>query len=145
MATYILGDNSVMSIWDGTAYLPVGCLTSNEISLTRNVIETQTKCSGGLVEIQSGSLAPIEISFEANYIEDDATKFNFLDLFAKINVAVGSDVEWKISTGQTSPAALYGNGILTALSLSAPAGDEFATYSGSVMNKGLIVTVDPNA
>lgn len=145
MATYVLGDNSVLSIWDGSAYLPIGCLTSNELSLTRNIIETQTKCSGGLVEIQSGSLAPIEISFEANYIEDDATKYNFLDLFSSINVAVGVDVEWKITTGQTTPSALYGTGILTSLSLSAPTGDEFATYSGSIMNKGVIVTVDPNA
>ena len=44
MSTFIKGDAVILSIWDGVAYEPIGCLTSNSLSITRNVIETQTKC-----------------------------------------------------------------------------------------------------
>ena len=50
-----------------------------------------------------------------------------------------------MSTDQITPVAYYGTAILADLEISAAAGDEFATYSGTLQNSGLITEVDPNA
>jgi hypothetical protein len=144
MSTFIKGDDVILSIWNGVdAYEPIGCLTSNEISLTRNIIEAQTKCDPGVIIKQAGSTSS-EIPFEAIYIATEAGKTDFDAMLQFINVASGTSQTWKMSTAQTSPTAYYGTAILSDLSLSASAGDEFATYSGTLSNSGLIVTVDPN-
>jgi hypothetical protein len=144
MSTFIKGDAVILSIWDGTAYKPIGCLTSNSLSVTRNVIETQTKCDPGQIIRAAGSTSS-EISFEAKYIKTDATKTDFDALFGFINVATGTTQDWKMSTDQITPVAYYGTAVLADLEISAAAGDEFATYSGTLQNSGLVVTVDPNA
>lgn len=144
MSVFIKGDDVILSIWDSSAYKPVGCLTSNDISFTRNVIEAQTKCEPGLIVKQAGSTSS-EISFEATYIVTDAAKTSFNELLDFINVANGTTQTWKMTSAQSSPVAYYGTAILSDLSLSSAAGDEFATFSGSLSNSGLIVTVDPNA
>jgi len=144
MSTFIKGDAVILSIYDGTDYLPVGCLTSNSLSLTRNVIETQTKCEPGQIIRQAGSSSS-EISFEATYISTDATKTDFNALFDFINVTSGTSQDWKMTSDQSSPVAYYGTAVLSDLELSAAAGDEFATYSGTLQNSGVIVTTDPNA
>ena len=144
MSTFIKGDDVILSIYDGSAYKPVGCLTSNDISFTRNVIEAQTKCNPGVIVKQAGSTSS-EISFEANYIVTDASKNSFNELLDFINVINGTTQTWKMTSAQSSPVAYDGSGILADLSLSSAAGDEFATFSGTISNSGLIVTVDPNA
>ena len=145
MSTFIKGDNVILSIWNGTdAYEPIGCLTSNEISITRNIIEAQTKCDPGVIIKQAGSTSS-EIPFEAIYIKTEAGKTDFDALLGFINVSNGANVTWKMTSDQTSPEAYYGTAVLSDLSLSASAGDEFATYSGTLSNSGLIKTTDPNA
>lgn len=145
MATYIKGDAVILSIWNGVdAYEPVGCLTSNSLSVVRNVIETQTKCDPGLILREPGSTSS-EVSFEAIYIKTESGLTDFDALLNFINVANGTKQDWKMSSDQTSPVAYYGTGVLSDLELTASAGDEFATYSGTIQNNGLITTVDPNA
>ena len=145
MSTFIKGDAVVLSIWNGTdAYEPIGCLTSNSLSVTRNIIEAQTKCDAGQIIKQAGSTSS-EVSFEAIYIKTEAGKTDFDALLNFINVASGTTQDWKMSTDQTSPVAYYGTAVLADLTLDSAAGDEFATYSGTLQNSGLIVTVDPNA
>ena len=73
MSTFIKGDAVILSIWDGSAYEPIGCLTSNSLSVTRNVIEAQTKCAPNEITRVAGSTSS-ELSFEANYIKTDNTK-----------------------------------------------------------------------
>ena len=63
MSTFIKGDVIILSLWNGTdAYEPIACLTSNSLSLTRNVIESQTKCDPGLITKTPGSYS-YNISF----------------------------------------------------------------------------------
>jgi hypothetical protein len=50
-----------------------------------------------------------------------------------------------MSTDQVDPVAYYGNAVLADLEITAAAGDEFATFSGTLQNTGLVLTVDPNA
>ena len=142
MSTFIKGDAVILSIWDGTAYEPIGCLTSNSLSVTRNVIETQTKCSPGEIIRAAGSTSS-EVSFEATYIKNEGDKTNFEALLDFINVASGTTQSWKMSTDQITTPAYYGYAILADLEMSAAAGDEFATFSGTLQNSGLILTTDP--
>ena len=50
-----------------------------------------------------------------------------------------------MSTDQITPVSYYGTAVLADLEISASAGDEFATYSGTLQNSGLITETDPNA
>ena len=146
MSTFIKGDAVILSIWDSSAseYKPIGCLTQNSLSFTRNVIEAQTKCDPGLIKRSAGSTSS-EIPFEAIYIKTDTTKTNFDAMLGFINVAAGTTQDWKMLSDQITPVAYYGTAVLSDLEISAAAGDEFATYSGTLQNSGLILTVDPNA
>jgi len=144
MSTFIKGDAVILSIWDGSAYEPIGCLTSNSLSVTRNVIEAQTKCDPGQIIRNAGSTSS-EVSFEATYIKTEAGKTDFDALLNFINVANGSTQTWKMSTDQITPVSYYGTAVLADLEITAAAGDEFATYSGTLQNSGLITETDPNA
>tara|TARA_R110000868_G_scaffold44701_2_gene149012 strand:- start:125 stop:559 length:435 start_codon:yes stop_codon:yes gene_type:complete len=144
MSVFIKGDAVILSIWDGTAYEPIGCLTSNSLSVTRNVIETQTKCSPGEIIRAAGSTSS-EISFEATYIKTEDGKSDFDALLNFINTASGVLQTWKMSTDQITPVSYFGSAVLADLEISAAAGDEFASYSGTLQNSGLITETDPNA
>lgn len=144
MSTFIKGDAVILSIWDGSAYEPIGCLTSNSLSVTRNVIEAQTKCAPGEITRVAGSTSS-EVSFEATYIKTEAGKTDFDALLNFINVANGTTQTWKMSTDQITPVSYYGTAVLADLEITAAAGDEFATYSGTLQNSGLITETDPNA
>tara|TARA_R110002111_G_scaffold182894_2_gene248585 strand:- start:344 stop:778 length:435 start_codon:yes stop_codon:yes gene_type:complete len=144
MSTFIKGDAVILSIYDGSAYEPIGCLTSNSLSVTRNVIEAQTKCAPGEITRVAGSTSS-EVSFEATYIKNDGGKTNFESLLGYINNISGTTQTWKMSTDQVTPVAYYGTAILADLEITAAAGDEFATFSGTLQNSGLVLTVDPNA
>lgn len=144
MSTFIKGDAIILYIYNNVdAYEPIGCLTSNSISVTRNVIETQTKCDPAVVVKAAGSTTS-EISFEATYIATEAGKTDYDACLAFINTVDGQSVTWKMTSGQNDGSAYYGKGILSDLELTAAAGDEFATYSGTISNSGLILTEDPN-
>lgn len=144
MSTFIKGDAVILSIWDGSAYEPIGCLTSNSLSVTRNVIEAQTKCAPGEITRVAGSTSS-EVSFEATYIKTDGGKTNFDSLLSFINDVSGLTQYWKMSTDQITPVSYYGTAVLADLEITAAAGDEFATFSGTLQNTGLVLTVDPNA
>jgi hypothetical protein len=147
MSDFIKGDLIILYVWDDiSAYLPIACLTSNSLSQTRNIIEAQTKCEPGQVVKGSGSLNN-EITFEGNYIDTtsagaEVTKASHDKIMLLINA--GSIVTWKMDTGLTDTVAYYGEGLFSDLEMTAPAGDEFVTFSGTLSVSGAIVTVDPN-
>lgn len=138
MSTFIKGDNVILSLWDGTSsYFDIACLTNNEISFTRSLIESQTKCSSGIISIASGSTSS-EVSFDAIYIKEEDNKTTFNDLFNFINVSNGTTKDWRMTSDQLDPYAYYGNAVLSGLTLTSSAGDEFVTFSGTLSNNGLI-------
>ena len=147
MATFIKGEVLILDVWDGAAYRPVACLTSNSLSKTREVIETQTKCDPGLTVRGYGSLS-YEISLEGNYIDTtsvggDTAKasHDYLDSLME----AGTDVDWRMATGLADTAYYYGTAIITDLTVDAAAGNEWATFSSTFSGSGAIVTTDPNA
>lgn len=145
MSELIKGDAEILYIYDGSAYVPVVCLTSSSLSETRNVIESQTKCDPGLVTKTAGSYS-YEISFEGEYIKPEASKESWVELRDLIRSVTDSVVEWRITTTYADATTEddYGTAILTDLSKDAPAGDELITFSGSLSGSGAISQTDPN-
>ena len=144
MSTFILGEVAILSIYDTTlvAYEPVACLTSNSLAQTLNVIESQTKCSAGLIEKTAGSTS-YEISFEGQYIDTssvgaEVTKASHDTLLIKFQAK--AVVTWKIDTGLADTTAYYGTGLISDLSLDTAAGDEIATFSGTLSGIGTVGT-----
>ena len=45
----IKGELLILSIWDNSIYRPIACLTSNNLSETKNVKESQDKCAPGVI------------------------------------------------------------------------------------------------
>lgn len=147
MANFIKGDALIFYVHDGTAWRPIACLTSNTLSQTRGVIETQTKCDPGVIQRAAGVLA-YEISAEGNYIDTtsvggETTKASHD--YLKGLMESGNAVTWKMDTGLADTTAYYGTAFMTELSADAPTGDEFATFSCTLSGSGSIVTVDPTA
>jgi len=141
MSTYIKGDAIILSVHDGTAYEPIACLTSNSLSLTRNVIETQTKCNPGVTIKTPGSMA-YSISAEGVAITTEAGKVSANALITKMNLVVQTSDIWRMDDGNGT--FYYGTGVFTETTFDAAAGDENATFSTSIEGSGLIVTVDPS-
>lgn len=147
MATYIKGNAVILDIWDGAIYRPVACLTSNDISHSRSVIEAQTKCAPGVIDKSVGTYS-YEISLEGLKIDStsagaEVTKasFDYLE-----DVIMGGAIStWRMSTGITDTPYRYGTAILTELGGSDPSAEEDATFSGSLSGIGKPVIVDPNA
>ena len=146
MALPIKGEVGILYIHDDTIYRPVACLTSNSLSSTVSVIESQTKCFPGVVKKQAG-ISAYTIDAEGEYIDTtsvggETTKASHDYLLAKQMLKVA--VTWKLDTGVTG-AIYYGSAILSDLSLEQGAGDEISTFSVTLDGDGDIVLVDPEA
>ena len=147
MSNFIKGEGLILHVYDGAAYRPIACLTSNSLAQTKNVIESQTKCNPNVIIKDPGS-STYEISFEGLYI--DTTSAGAQTTLASHDYLRGlfdsaTNTEWKLDTGLADDVAYYGDGVFADLSLEAAAGDELTTFSGSISGSGVIVTVDPNA
>jgi hypothetical protein len=145
MSTFIKGDVVVLSIWNGVdAYEPLACLTSNTLSETTNIIESQTKCSPGVIEKDAGSYS-YELSAEGQCIDTTSVGGETAKVsYDKLRGLQGALQTWKMTTGIADTAAYYGSAIISDLEQSAEAGDTLITFSASFSGSGLIVTVDPN-
>ena len=146
MSDFIKGDVLILYVYDDTIYRPVACLTSNTLTRTRNIIESQTKCLPGETEKDSGSHS-YDISCEGKYIDttsvgSEITKASHDYLMGLMDS--GAQFDWKMDTGLADDAAYFGQAILADLEVTAAAGDEHATFSASLAGDGVIVTVDPN-
>lgn len=147
MANPIKGENGILSIYVSSAYKPVACLTSQSLSTTVSVIESNTKCHPG-VTTKSAGLFNYSITADGELIDTttvggDTTKRSHDALFA-LQLAK-TTINWKIDTDVTNAASVkyYGSGILSDLSLDQGAGDELSTFSMTIEGSGTIVTTDP--
>lgn len=149
MATRIKGENLRFSVWDATAtaYLPIGCLISNEVSASTNVIEATDKCNPGVVSVDYGTNT-YELSLEGYYVDStsvtgDGTIASHDYLFALFQAKTKIDI--KIDTGIADTAAYYGTCIISEAPFTFPSGDEFATFSATLRVDGDLSTTDPHA
>jgi hypothetical protein len=147
MADFIKGEGLILYIYE-TTWKPIACLTSNSITRTKSVIETQTKCDPGVI-IRGQGTKSYEVPFEGIYINTtdavggDLTKLSHDALMPIFDLT--TITQWKMDTGLSDTPAYFGEAIFTGLDLVAAAGDEWASFSGTLSGSGEIVTVDPNA
>ena len=148
MDNFILGEVAIVYVYDdaATAYKPIACLTSNSLSTTLEVIETQTKCQAGVIVKGAGSFS-YSLDMEGNYIDTTSSggataKSSHDDLLLRQQAK--EVVTWKLDTGLTDNPAYYGTAIISDLSADFPAGNEFATFSATFDGSGAISTTDPN-
>ena len=147
MANFVKGNNVILKIWDGSsAYEPIGCLTSNTLSTTTNVMEAQTKCDPNVI-IKEGGTTSSEISSEAIFAEAGGGIADYETLFDLVNTISGTNQYWEITTTLPSGATdrKYGFAVIADLEMTSAAGDEFATFSGTLQNSGLVLDVNPKA
>ena len=145
MATKIKGELLILSIWDSSAYRPIACLTSNNLSETQNIIESQTKCDPGVITKIAGTYS-YELSAEGEYIDTTSVGAEVtLASHDYLHEIFGTSVDWRLSTGLTDKPYYYGTAILNDLSAEFGSGDDLATFSASLSGSGLIVEVDPHA
>lgn len=147
MANPIKGENGILYIYVSSAYKPVACLTSQSLSSTVSIIESNTKCNPG-VTTKSPGMFSYSISADGEYIDTttvggDTTKRSH-DALLALQMAK-TTVNWKIDTDSTNAASVkyYGSGILSDLSLDQGAGDELSTFSATIDGSGAIVLTDP--
>lgn len=141
----IKGENLILYVYDDTIYRPIACLTSNSLSETQNIIESQTKCDPGVVIKSPGSYS-YELSAEGEYIDTtSATGAITKASHDYLHSVFGTLVTWKLATGLTDTPFYYGTAIINDLSGDFAAGDDLATFSCSLSGSGSIVEVDPNA
>ena len=106
MADFIKGEDLIVYVWTGAAYLPIGCLTSNSINIAKTIVEQSTKCDPGLVIRASGTKS-YEIPFEAVYIDTtsatgDATKVSHDALLPLFDTDEDIDTFYMLIMGQVA-------------------------------------------
>jgi len=144
MATKIKGELLILSVWDSSIYRPIACLTSNNLSETQNIIESQTKCDPGVVTKTPGAYS-YELSAEGEYIDTtSATGAITLASHDYLHEVFGTEVTWRLATGLTDKPFYYGTAIINDLSGDFASGDDLATFSATLTGSGLIVEIDPN-
>lgn len=142
----ILGNNLILYVWDGTAYRPVACVTSNALNQTKEIIESQTKCDPNEI-IKTSSTRSYSINADGEYIDTtstggETTKASHDYLMGLYNQ--DTPFTWRMSTGLTDTTNYYGSAIISDLSLTGDA-NQISTFSTTFEGSGAIVTVDPNA
>lgn len=132
----LLGKNEILEIHDGTAYLPIGCLTNNSISEAREITEgTMTKCNTNPQGIPQD--ATYEVTFEAVAEDDEITKMTHAKLRGEM--AKDEPTFWRIT--REGVGIEFGKAYLTALERSAPV-DNVVTWSGTLQGVDAISTTD---
>ena len=147
MATFIKGEVAILSIRDGVAWEPIACLTSNSFSTEVSVIESNTKCSPGVVEKQAGMFT-YSLEAEGQYIDTttvggDTTKNSHDALYLKQVAKV--PVQWKLDTNVNNATSTkyYGTAIISSLNADFGSGDDLATFSITLDGSGAVVLIDP--
>lgn len=142
----IHGKIGILSIWDSSgipAYKPVACLTSNSLSTTLSVIESNTKCDPGNT-VRNADQFSYEISADGEYIDTTSvggeTTLASHDFLLELQMAK-TNVNWKLDTG-LADTTYYGVAILSDLNLDQPS-DANSTFSASLSGSGAILTTAP--
>ena len=141
----IHGKEGLLYIWVTNAYKPIACLTSNSLSTTLSVIESNTKCDPGNIVVNADAFS-YELSLDGEYMDTtsvggDSTKRSH-DALLALQMAK-TNVEWKLDSG-LADTTYFGTAIITSLNLDQPS-DANSTFSATLQGSGAIVTTDPNA
>lgn len=141
----LLGKNEILEIKVASAWLPVGCLTTNSINRTIDVQDgTVTKCDDSPAPVLGRKT--YEVTFDAVAVEDNTTKASYLAMVTAMNDSHANNtaINWRIATKDSASVITYeyGRAYLTSLSKEAPVDGE-VTFSGTLQGIGEITATDP--
>tara|TARA_R110000868_G_C10461211_1_gene727402 strand:+ start:54 stop:566 length:513 start_codon:yes stop_codon:yes gene_type:complete len=134
---YYNGNDRILYIKQQGNWLPVGCLTSNSLSESAEMLATTTRDNDGWATSRP-AMQTYSISFEGLQINTTIAGGTFtVASYDKLKLLKRSKIllDWKIQ-GATFPTVDYGKCYITEIS-EASAVDEFLSFSGSMVGYGL--------
>ncbi|MGJ1499622.1 hypothetical protein ACR79R_20080 [Sphingobacterium spiritivorum] len=144
---YISGWEGTLAHWDGTAYKPVGCLTSSAYQSTMNMIDKVNMCTQGQT-VQSPGTITRSVQIEGEVIDTTSVggttaMITIEELYALQEASRVSKVpnDWRLSRGPFGYK--YFKGFLSDLSDSYPAEGD-ATFSATMTVQENPTEVDPH-
>lgn len=146
----IPGDAGILYVWDGTAWLPIGCLTLYSLNTTAAEKTRQTKCNPGVTEKGYGAL-DYSVDFEGLYLNtvgsNPDTALGSHDYLLEKQLAK-EIIEWYIDTdaapaGSEEGKVYFGKAVITSLTLTQGSGDEDSTFTGTFSGSGEITNTNP--
>ena len=144
MSKIVQGENVILKLYKGTAYMPIGCLTSNSISESQDITEGEPNKCDTTVSKSQGSYT-YELSADGVMVDDSdagyASKAHYEEirtLWAASRTS-GEPLNWALEGGNED---LYGTAFITSLDAEFPTKAD-ATFSISMSGLGEILKTDP--
>lgn len=146
----ISGDAGILFIFEGGAWLPVGCLTSFSLNTTVSEKVRQTKCNPGVTDKGYGTF-DYSVDLDGLYLNtagtNPDTSLASHDLLLEKQRAK-EKVQWRIDTdaapmGEGEGKQYYGSAVITSLVLTQGSGDEDSSFTGTFSGDGDISDTDP--
>jgi hypothetical protein len=134
---YYNGSDRVLYIKINGQWLPVGCLTSNSISESAEMLPTTTRDNDGWATSRPTN-QNYSISFDGIQVNTTVAGGTFtIASYDKLKLLKRSKIllDWKIQ-GTTFPTVDYGKCYITEIS-EASSVDDFLTFSGSMVGYGI--------
>ena len=126
------GNNALLT-HNGTT---IACSTSNGFGMTKELLDTTTKCSSSWAEFISGKKS---WTLDIEGVYDESLAENFEELFTDFDGTAASTIRMTF-TGSTPSGTWYGGtGFITDLSLTAPQ-DERVTWSATFTGTAALAT-----
>lgn len=133
----VKGENSILYVWDGTAYLPIACVTTSQFQTSLEQVDgTVTKCD--LNPEPTAGQFTYSWSFDGE-LSNDASKASYDFLLEKQQAK--ETIYWKeVETTETATSKTqFGKGMLTSLSKNANV-NETIKFSGQIDGSKLSAT-----
>ena len=134
---YTKGEDRILYIKKNGNWLPVGCLTSNSLSETSEMMSTTTRDNNGW-STSRPAMQSYTIGFEGIQINTTVaggiftvSSYDTLKLLKRNKILL----DWKIQ-GTIFPVVDYGKGYISEISESAQTG-EFLTFAGAIIGYGI--------
>lgn len=146
MSVIVNGNGGILSWYDGAVYVPIGCLSTFDIAISRNVVTRETLCNPGVIEKRPGN-QDTTVNFDGFYANTDASNggeadvISFDDLLPVIQAGLAGDFQIETYSGQQ----YWVTGFISELNAGFTAADEDATFSGVIAVDGIVESTDPNA
>lgn len=144
----IRGREGIVSVYDAVAlaYKPIACVTSQSLSATLSVLESNTSCNPGTT-IRIPDQLSYEISFDGEYIdttsvggETTLASHDFLFNLQQAQQSSGDYSIFRIETG-LADTTYYCRALISDLNLD-QAQTELSSFSATLMVSGLVSTTD---
>lgn len=137
---FVNGEDRILYVKINGVYLPVGCLTGNNIDETTEMIDTTTRDNNGW-STSAPNLQSYNVSFSGIQVNSTVIGGNFnVASYDKLKTIKRNKIriEWKVQ-GKIFPIVDYGEGYISDLSEANNVG-EFMSFSGNIIGFGKPLT-----